>query len=463
MNSINSKILQSVKKIHFIGIGGVGMSGIAEYLVKNGYEVSGSDSAPGEITNRLSSFGVRIFEGHNASNVNKNIDLVVYSAAIKADNPELAKTLELGIHNVKRAKMLGEIVNNDFLIAVSGTHGKTSTTAMVAKVLIDCGLDPTVFVGGAIDFLEDGNSRIGKGKYSVVEADEYDRSFLTLKPDIVIITNVDLDHTDIYKDLGDLKNAFKEFLKGGKENCRIIGFGDDRNVADLLNSVNNICSFTYGFGKQNKYVIEESYLKDSKIRYEMNGEYIDLSVPGKHNVLNSAASFIAGSLLELDPGMIKLSLKSFFGVKRRLELKYENDIRVYDDYAHHPTEIEYSLFAVKEISKSRVITVFQPHTYTRTRDFFGGFAKALKDNDITILLDLYPAREKAIEGVSTELIYDKMKSVGLDNVYYEKSFDNAIKKLGEIVKKDDTIIFQGAGDVTNLCSDFVNKLKNTEN
>lgn len=435
------------------------MSGIAEYLVKNGYEVSGSDSTPGEITERLSSFGVKIFEGHDAANVNNDIDLVVYSAAIKAENSELAETIKLGIKNVKRAKMLGEIVNNNFLIAVSGTHGKTSTTAMIAKVLIDCGLDPTVFVGGTIDFLEDGNSRIGKGNYAIVEADEYDRSFLTLSPDIAIITNIDLDHTDIYEDIEDLKNTFVDFINGGKKDCCVIGFGDDRNISAVLNSVYNKCSFTYGFGKKNNYVIEESYLKDSKIRYEMNGEFIDLSVPGKHNVLNSAAAYVTGSLLKLDPETVASSLNSFQGVKRRLELKYRNEIDVYDDYAHHPTEIDYSLHAVKEISKSRVITVFQPHTFTRTRDFYEGFANALKDNDITILVDLYPAREKAIKGVSTELIYDKMKSMGLDNVYYEKSFENAINKLGEIVKKDDTIIFQGAGDITDLCSAFVNKMK----
>lgn len=462
MNSDYIKILDKVKKIHFIGIGGIGMSGIAEYLVKKGFVVSGSDSTSTGLTDRLSDLDVKIFSGHKEENLSDDTDLVVYSAAIKEDNPELAKAIKFGIKSVKRAKMLGEIVNDDFLIAVSGTHGKTSTTAMIAKILIDCDLDPTIFVGGTIDFLEGGNSRIGKGKFAVVEADEYDRSFLTLKPDIAIVTNIDLDHTDIYKDLDDLKNTFKKFIDGGKENVKVVGFGDDRNIIDLLKYVNKTC-ITYGFGKHNDFIIDESYLKDSLIRYEMNDRFIDLSVPGRHNVLNSAAAYISGNIIGLESEKMIRSLKSFFGVNRRLELKYEKEIKVYDDYAHHPTEIEYSFFAIKEIAKSRVITVFQPHTYTRTRDFYEGFAKALKDNDITILVDLYPAREKAIEGVSTELIYDKMKFISNNIVYYEKSFSDVITKLDEVVKKDDIVIFQGAGDITNLCNMYVNKLKERNN
>ena len=460
-NTVN--ILQGVKKIHFIGIGGIGMSGIAEYLAKKGFEVTGSDFAPGDITKRLENFGIKIFAGHSEENITSDINLVVYSAAIKMDNPELAKALKLKIKSVKRAKMLGEIVNDKYLIAVSGTHGKTSTTAMIAKLLIDCGLDPTIFVGGTIDFLEDGNSRIGNGEYAVVEADEYDRSFLTLKPDVTIVTNIDLDHTDIYKDLDDLKNTFIEFLKNGKNNASIIGFGDDRNIIDVMDLIKNKTCYSYGFGKQNEYVIDESYLQGTDIKFDINGELIGLSVPGKHNVLNAAAAYITGIILDLDKETVIRSLKSFYGVDRRLELKYNKEIKVYDDYAHHPTEIEYSLYAIKEIAKSRVITVFQPHTYTRTRDFYEGFAKALKDNDITILVDLYPAREKPVDGVSTGLIFEKMEFITDNPVYYEKSFDAAIKKLDEVVKTNDTVIFQGAGDITNLCNLYVSKLNENKN
>jgi UDP-N-acetylmuramate--alanine ligase len=463
MTKDSIKILENVKKIHFIGIGGIGMSGIAEYLVKKDFIVSGSDSTLSDLTERLSELGVEISEGHNENNFSDNTDLIVYSAAIKDDNSELIKANRLNIKAIKRAKMLGEIVNDSYLIAVSGTHGKTSTTAMIAKILIDCGLDPTVFVGGTIDFLEGGNSRIGNGKYAIVEADEYDKSFLTLKPDIAIITNIDLDHTDIYKDLDDLKSTFSEFLKGGKENMKVIGFGDDRNVIDAMNSVQNKNCITYGFNKHNNHIIEESYLKKSNIRFEINGSFIELSVPGRHNVLNSSAAYISAELLGIAKECIIRCLKSFYGVNRRLELKYNKEIMVYDDYAHHPTEIEYSFYAIKEIAKSRVITVFQPHTFTRTRDFYEGFAVALKNNDITILTDLYPAREKEIKGISSKLIFDKLMLIGDNKSYYEPKFDDVIKRLDEVVKENDTIIFQGAGDITNLCSKYVNKLNESEN
>jgi len=457
------KILEGVKKIHFIGIGGVGMSGLAGYLIKNGYEVSGSDSTLSELTERLAGFGVKIFEGHNDNNLSNDTGLVVYSAAIKEENPELAKARKLNITAIKRAKMLGEIVNGKFLIAVSGTHGKTSTTAMIAKIMIDCDFDPTVFVGGTIDFLEDGNSRIGKSKYAVVEADEYDRSFLTLKPDIAIITNIDLDHTDIYKNLDDLKNTFGEFLKNGKENLKVIGFGDDRNIIDVMNLIQNKNCYTYGFNKENSYLINESFLKESNIIFKIRERIVELSVSGKHNVLNASAAFITGELLGLNRECVVRNLKSYYGVKRRLELKYNKEIKVYDDYAHHPTEIEYSFNAIKEVSKSRIITVFQPHTYTRTRDFFESFANALQYNDVTILTDLYPARESAIEGVSSKLIYDKLMLISKNVTYYVPKFNDVLKRLGEVVKENDTIIFQGAGDITNLCSMFVKKLSELKN
>ncbi len=457
------KILKDIKKIHFIGIGGIGMSGIAEYLFKEGFEISGSDISISDITMQLKLKGLKIFEGHKESNLSVNTDLVVYSSAIKDDNPELDYARSLGIKTIKRAEMLGEIVNDKFLIAVSGTHGKTSTTAMIAKVLIDCGFDPTVFVGGNVNFLEDGNSRIGRGKYAVVEADEYDRSFLTLKPDIAVVTNIDLDHTDIYKNIDDLKDTFIKFLTGGKENLKIVGFGDDKNILNVINSLKNKNCYTYGFGKKNNYTIIENKGKDLDIKFEINNNIIELSVPGKHNVLNASATFIVGELLGIEKDCIINKLKSFYGVNRRLELKYNKEISVYDDYAHHPTEIEYSFDAIKKIAKSRIITVFQPHTYTRTRDFYKDFANALKNNDIIILTDLYPAREDKIEGVSSKLIYDELNQKFGEKVFYIINFEDVLKKLNDIVKENDTIIFQGAGDITNLCNQYIIKLSNQNN
>lgn len=463
MTESRIKILDGVRKIHFIGIGGIGMSGIAEYLARKGFEVTGSDLVLSEITGKLSKNGVKIFEGHRKKNLYSDTDLVVYSAAVKEDNPEFIKAKKLGINIVKRAVMLGEIVNEKILIAVSGTHGKTSTTAMIAKVLIDCNLDPTVFVGGTINFLEYGNSRIGEGKYAVVEADEYDKSFLTLKPDYIVITNIDLDHTDIYKNLDDLKNTFSKFISLGKSDVKIIGFGDDENVLDLMNSISNTDCYTYGFNAKNKYIINELSKTEPNYKFTINNDTIELSVPGKHNILNASAAYIIGDLLKIEKNCLARNLKSFYGVSRRLELKYNEDIKVYDDYAHHPTEIEYSVNAIRGIAKSRVITVFQPHTFTRTRDFYVDFAKALEPNDITILIDLYPAREKEIKGVSSKLIYDKLLSVKDKNIYYKKSFDEVIDLLGEITEKGDTIIFQGAGDITDLCKQYVRKLNKRKN
>ncbi len=463
MTDNNLKILRNVKKVHFIGIGGIGMSGIAEYLLKKGFYVSGSDSTPSNITGKLSEIGAEIFVGHSKNNMSENVNLVVYSAAIKADNPELLKAKKLGINTIKRARMLGEIVNDKILIAVSGTHGKTSTTAMISKILIDCGFDPTVFVGGAVDFLESGNSRIGDGKYAVVEADEYDRSFLTLKPDFAVITGIDLDHTDIYENLDDLKNAFKKFLSLGKKDFKVIGYGDDKNVVDLMNSVQNKNCFTYGFEAHNNYLISETDSSEKAVEFEINENHIELSIPGKHNILNASAAFIMSLLLDAGINCSVRSLKSFFGVKRRLELKYDENIRVYDDYAHHPTEIIYSFNAVRQIAKSRVVTVFQPHTYTRTRDFYRDFANALKNNDVTVLIDLYPAREKEIEGVSSKLIFDELKKMSKNEIYYLKGFDETLKKLSEIIRVNDTVIFQGAGDITDLCGLYVKNLKQQEN
>jgi UDP-N-acetylmuramate--alanine ligase len=452
------KILNNVKKIHFIGIGGIGMSGIAEYLVRKGFTVTGSDLVLSEITKKISDKGVEIFEGHNENNLNPDTDLVVYTSAVKEDNTEFVKAKKLGIPAVKRAAILGEIVNDKILIAISGTHGKTSTTAMLAKIFIDCNLDPTVFLGGTIDFLEDGNSRIGEGKYAVVEADEYDRSFLTLRPDYIVVTNIDLDHTDIYSSLDDLKKTFVKFISGSKECVKVIGYGDDRNVLDVFCTLKNKNCYTYGFGGHNNFIIDESYKAGENMIFELNNHKIEISVPGRHNILNASATFILSEWLEIDRDCLARNLKSFFGVNRRLELKYNKGIKVYDDYAHHPTEVEYSFNAVKEVAKSRVITVFQPHTYTRTRDFYEAFAYALKGNDITILTDVYPAREKKIEGVGSELIYDKLLFIDENKVYLKNSFDEVINLLDEVIEKGDTVIFQGAGNITDLCSTYVKKL-----
>jgi UDP-N-acetylmuramate--alanine ligase len=462
MTDKNLNILDNVRKVHLIGVGGIGMSGIAEFLIRKGYIVSGSDLFPSQITERLKKLGVNVFVGHNAENIQNNVDLVVYSSAVKENNCEFTKANDSGIKMVKRAVILGELVNDLFLISVSGTHGKTSTTAMIAKVLIDNNLDPTVFAGGNIDFLDNGTSRIGAGKYAVVEADEYDRSFLTLKSDVAVITNIELDHTDIYKTLSDLKNSFQQFINNSKPGYKIVACGDDENILDVIREYDAKDKYLYGLKENNQNVINKIENKNEKISFSINNKEIKLKVPGIHNALNSIAAYLASGCAGISFENYAKSIVSFSGVKRRLELKFSNDIKVYDDYAHHPTEVAASFDAIKNITKNRIITVFQPHTFTRTRDLYKEFAYALKDNDVVILADIYPARETAIEGVSSGLIFDELKKLKKKDIYYLKSFEIINSTLKNIIKKNDTILFQGAGNIMDLCDLFINNYLKSE-
>lgn len=455
-------IIGNTKQIHFIGIGGIGVSGLAEYFLRSGYKVSGSDMTASHITNRLKSLGAEIFIGHSAENIKGTLDGVVYSSAVKSDNPEMIKANELNIRTVRRAEMLGEIVNDKFLIAVSGTHGKTTTTAMIAKVLIDAGCDPLVFVGGNVELFEGGSSRIGRGSYAVVEADEYDRSFLTLTPDVTVVTSIDEDHLDIYKDLQDIKNTFAEFCGNSKPGSKIVYFGDDKNVKSTLQKLDRE-KISYGFGNGNYYRISGYYSAKGTLNFSVlnsHSEYrnITLSLIGRHNVLNSTACFAVSKILNINFEKYKQSIKEFAPVARRLQLKYnKNDVRVYDDYAHHPKEIEVSLKGLKEANGERIITVFQPHLFSRTKDFYREFAKALLEADEIILLDIYPAREKPIKGVTSEMIFNELIKLNANARYLEKP-ESVIKYLSENVKKNDTIVFQGAGDITMLCDQFIKKL-----
>jgi UDP-N-acetylmuramate--alanine ligase len=464
MSFIDSEILLKAKKIHLIGISGIGMSGIAEYLLGKGYIISGSDLNSTFITERLESLGAKIFIKHNIENIPADVDFVIYTSAVKNDNEEYKEAQSRGITLVRRAEMLGLIVNDKILISVSGTHGKTSTTAGVAKVLIDNGFDPTVFVGGNIDFLEGGSSRIGNGKYAVVEADEYDRSFLALKSDYVIITNIELDHTDIYKDIEDVKNSFENFCNNSKPGCVFTSFGDDKNVREVLSShTNNVRNF-YGFGKDNQNVISNIKFDGVRFNFEINNEIkVGLNVFGKHNALNAAAAYITCREIGISGQNIIKSLESFKGVDRRLQLKYNNKIKVYDDYAHHPTEIKSSVNALRELKSGRIIAVFQPHLFTRTKDFYKEFAEALSGYDLIILTKIYPAREKEITGVSSDLILKEIKKNYNNEIYYCDDNDSIMNKLTDIIQGGDSIVFQGAGDITNLCDSFINKIKNEPN
>jgi UDP-N-acetylmuramate--alanine ligase len=455
--------INNSKHIHFIGIGGIGMSGLAEYYLKNGYDVSGSDITDSHIIHRLVNLGAKINIGHSKDNINSFINIVVYTSAVHKDNPELERAEELHLRTIRRAELLGEIVNDKYLIAVSGTHGKTTTTAMIGKVLIDSGLDPLVFVGGNVSFFEGGAARIGKGKYAVVEADEYDRSFLALKPDIAVITNIDSDHLDVYKDLNDIKETFKQFCDNSKPGSKIIYCGDDRNIRSIIPSITRD-KISYGFDNSNYLKITDYNFRASKISFSIINSYrsyknVSIDLIGRHNVLNSTACFAVSKALNIDFEKYKSSLKSFNTVDRRLQLKYSvKNIQVYDDYSHHPREIEMSLEALRESFKNRrLITVFQPHLYSRTRDLYKDFARQLAIADKIFLLDIYPAREEPIENVSSKLIFDEIKKINGD-VEHMPDKGQVVGRLMEIVRPDDIIIFQGAGDITLLCEEFIKNL-----
>ena len=455
--------INNIKSIYFIGIGGIGMSGLAEYYLRNGYQVSGSDLNDSGIIKRLRELGALINIGHSENNINNLLDTVVYTSAVNKDNPEILHAKELHLRTIRRAEILGEIVNNKYLIAVSGTHGKTTTTAMIGKVLIDAGLDPLVFVGGNVSMFDGGSSRIGKGNYAVVEADEYDRSFLSLKPDIAIITSIDEDHLDIYKDLDDIKSTFRLFCQNSKPGSKIIYCGDDRNIKSFITSIPGE-KISYGFDNVNYLKIIDYNFRASKITFSLINSYrsyknISMELIGRHNVLNSAACFAVSKMLNIDFEKFKGSIKGFNTVDRRLQMKYNKDgIKVYDDYSHHPREIEMSLKGLSETSKGkRIISVFQPHLYSRTRDFYKEFAEQLNSADKVFILDIYPAREEPIEGVTTELIFDELKKINADAEYYPDK-NKLLEHLRAIVKPNDIIVFQGAGDITIICEEFIKKL-----
>jgi len=456
----SENIFNNVKKVHLIGIGGIGMSGIAEYLVRKGFKVSGSDLNPGSSGRKLEILGVKIFKRHDAENLPPDTELVIYTSTVNESNAEMKKATELNIKTIKRAAALGNIVNEMFMIAVCGTHGKTTTSAMIAKILIDNKLDPTVFVGGSMEFLDGSSSKIGKSNIAIVEADEYDRSFLTLKPDVVVITNIEADHLDIYKDIDDIKDTFKKFLDNGKDDMKIIACGDDKIVSELIADYPK--KITYGFDKSNDIVIEHMGYEKSSIVFHVDNENLRIKVFGNHNVLNSTAAYAAANSFGIKSEGFNDSMKTFTGVKRRMELKYNNGIKVYDDYAHHPTEVKVTLEAIRKMYEGRIITVFQPHLYSRTRDFYKEFAESFKDTDILFLAKIYPAREESIPGVTSELILNEYTVLGKEGYYIDDN-DKLLSKLESISKDGDVFIFQGAGDITELRSRFVKEMKKNSN
>ncbi len=452
-----------IKKIHFVGIGGIGMSGIAEILLSRGFKVSGSDAAFTEVTEHLAKLGAEVFEGHSASNL-KNVDVLVYSAAIPQDNAEIVAARDLKIPVIKRSEMLAETMRMKYGIGIAGTHGKTTTTSMVGLVLTNAGLDPTIIVGGKLSGLGGTNARLGKGEYIVVEADEFDRTFLKLTPSIAAITNIEEEHLDIYKDLDDIKGAFIEFANKVPFFGFVVLCLDERNVQEIIPLINKKV-ITYGLTSQADIkavnITHDKYSSKYDVVYNSkNIGSITLQIPGDHMIKNSLVAVTIGLELSVPFNLIKESLESFTGVYRRFETKYDNkDILVIDDYAHHPTEIEATLSAIRNGWNRRLIAVFQPHLYSRTRDFYKEFGRVFLNSDVFICTDIYPAREKPIENITGELVINAAKNFGHKNTIYEKDKTKLPELLKNIIKKDDIIVTLGAGDIWQYGEKFIEIIK----
>jgi UDP-N-acetylmuramate--alanine ligase len=452
-----------IQRIHFVGMGGIGMSGIAEVLLNLGYKISGSDLKSSPVTQRLASLGAQTYEGHQAANI-AGADVVVTSSAISIDNAEVAEARRLHIPVIQRAEMLAELMRLKYGIAIAGMHGKTTTTSMVAAVLAAGGLDPTVVVGGRVDAMGS-NARLGKSQYLVAEADESDRSFLKLSPIISVVTNIDREHMDCYRDMRDVHRTFLEFMERVPFYGLVVGCHDDPVLERLLPRVHRRVT-TYGTSKGSDFLIQlqqshgsgdQTPLSCFRVTYkEKDREEKDLGeftlrVPGKHNVLNATAAIAVGAALDVPADQIRSGLDGFRGVDRRFQFKGKAaGVSVVDDYGHHPTEIRATLAAARQCGFRHVHVIFQPHRYTRTHDLMDEFSTAFADADTLFLLDIYPASEKPIEGVTAEALAQRIAGTGSSAPEYAPSFADAAEKVAALAQPGDMILTLGAGSVSQL-------------
>lgn len=451
---------RKVKRIHFVGIGGIGMSGIAEVLLNLGYTITGSDLSQSDLTQRLSALGATIYAGHDASNLS-DTDVVVTSTAVKVDNPEVLEAHRRNIPVIPRAEMLAELLKMKFSIAVSGSHGKTTTTSMISTVLASGGLDPTMVIGGKLASIGS-NAKMGDGEVIVAEADESDGSFLKLSPSLAVITNIDLEHLDHYRDIEDIKDAFLQFANIVPFYGSTILCLDDDNVKAILPAIKRK-TVTYGLAQTAEYWASDISFAGSSSNFILhyNEETIGtmtLNVPGLFNVYNSLATIAVARELDMDYPAITEGLKSFTGVQRRLEVKGKaQGVTVVDDYGHHPTEIRETLKAAKQVWKEKLIVVFQPHRYTRTKALFNEFITAFSHADTLIITDIYAASEPPINGVNAASLCEGIRRNGHNNVVYISKFDDIVDHLTSIAKPSDIIITQGAGNVWKVGEEFLKK------
>jgi UDP-N-acetylmuramate--alanine ligase len=465
-----------IQRIHFVGIGGIGMSGIAEVLLTLGYKVSGSDLRHSPITERLGNLGAIIFIGHQVENIT-GAEVVVTSSAVATNNPEVAAAHARHIPVIPRAEMLAELMRLKYGIAIAGMHGKTTTTSMVAAVLAGGGLDPTVVVGGRVDAMGS-NARLGKSHYLVAEADESDRSFLKLSPILAVVTNIDREHMDCYRDMADVEQAFIDFVDRVPFYGIVLLCNDDERLRAMLPRLARR-AITYGVRAGSDFRIIPAPVDSipapatsspgaiapclSRFTVEYRGKSLgefELQVPGAHNVLNATAAIAVGIGLDIDPDRIREALKTFRGVDRRFQLRGAVcGISVIDDYGHHPTEIRATLAAARECGFRNVHVVFQPHRYTRTRDLLDQFGTAFADADSVHVLDIYPASEQPITGITGELVAQTIMRLGAKPAQYVSSFEEASRQVCALAQEGDMVLTLGAGNVSQLGPQILEKLK----
>jgi UDP-N-acetylmuramate--alanine ligase len=445
-----------IQRVHFVGIGGIGMSGIAEVLLNLGYQVSGSDLKPNPLTDRLRGLGALTFEGHRAENVH-GADVVVTSSAIAAENPEVAEARRLKLPLIARAEMLAELMRLKYGIAIAGMHGKTTTTSMVAAVLAAGGLDPTAIIGGRVEAIGS-NARLGKSQYLVAEADESDRSFLKLSPILSVVTNIDREHLDCYRDLADIENTFVEFMERVPFYGMVVACVDDPLLARVLPRVSRRV-VTYGTAATADFRINEldlgvtaGCLSRFRVHYgERALGTFKLNVPGLHNVLNATAAIATGVGLDVKLPAIHDALENFRGVERRFQLKgSEAGVTVVDDYGHHPTEIRATLAAARQCGYRRVHVIFQPHRYTRTQALLDEFATAFTAADSVAVLDIYAASEAPIPGITGALVAERIRAAAGAPAQYAASFADAVTWAAERAVPGDLVLTLGAGNVSQV-------------
>lgn len=450
------------KLYYFIGIGGIGMSGIAQLLLRRGIKVSGSDLRENKITQELKRLGAQIFIGHKSSNI-EGADLIIYSSAIKEDNPEIKEARRLGVPVIKRAQALADLMEDKIAITVTGSHGKTTTTSLVSYLLLNAGLLPTVTIGGILRNI-DNNAYSGDGKFFVAEADESDGSFLYYRPRYSIVTNIDYEHLDYYKDFKNVISAFKEFIdKTDEEGC-LFCCEDDINLKNIVSGYKNKLVF---FGlKDSAYIYPKNIvLKDLTSEFDCfyHNKFIDrfyLNLGGMHNISNALSVIALGIELKIDLDTIKKTLATYKGAQRRLEIKFNsNDYLILDDYAHHPTEIKATLSAIRNL-KNRVIVIFQPHRYTRTKLLLNDFSRSFDLADYVIVTDIYAASEAALEGIEAKFICDRIKEFHPDKEVYFLHKEEIPDHILKIIRPDDLVITLGAGDIVKSCDELVERFKN---